>query len=344
VRPRVVACADTLAARESDASENTQARKPAEDAEAHADRIRFRCASLSGLAHRDSHVTSPVAHTMLRLLGAGGAFSRRYGTTCAELRMPGGQRWLIDCGRQAPDQLHAVGLSWHDVYGQIITHVHGDHTYGLEDFAFSRYFDAHGGARSIRTGGPRIQLICHRAVRRELWESLAPSLRYVPEPAPPLSGTLETYFVPADPVGDEPQRDNPWAHAERFEVGELHVTMRETVHVPGKPSTSVELQLGAAAPGKVAWWSGDSIVDPAFLTAIEPRATVIFHDCTFVEYPGQVHGSFSLLEGLPEAVRTKMVLMHHEDDLEQHRARAEDYGFRVALPGDEYDLVRGARV
>lgn len=302
------------------------------------------CASLSGLARRNLDVTSSAAHATLRLLGAGGAFSRRYGTTCAELRMPSGNRWLIDCGRQAPDQLHAVGLSWHDVHGQIVTHVHGDHTYGLEDFAFSRYFEGHGAVEAIRSGGPRIELVCHSAVRRELWESLAASLRYVPEPAGPTSGTLETFFAPAVAVAEEPPRDNPWAHAERFEVGELTVTMRETVHVPSKPSTSVELVLGAAAPGKVAWWSGDSIVDSAFLTKIEPRTTVFFHDCTFVEYPGQVHGSFSLLERLPEAVRTKMVLMHHEDNLEQHRARAEDFGFRIALPGDEFDLVSGARI
>ncbi len=259
--------------------------------------------------------------------------------------MPSGNRWLIDCGRQAPDQLHSVGLSWHDVYGQLVTHVHGDHTYGLEDFAFSRYFDAHGGAaRAIRNGGPRIQLVCHSAVRREVWESLAASLRYIPDPAAPASGTLETYFEPADPVGAEPPRENPWAHAERFVVGELKVTLRETVHVPGKPSTSIELSLGDAAPGKVAWWSGDSIVDPTLLTELEPRTTVFFHDCTFVDYPGQVHGSFALLERLPEPVRKKMVLMHHEDDLEQHRARAEELGFRIALPGDAFDLVTGMHV
>ena len=44
--------------------------------------------------------------------------------------------WLVDCGRQAPDQVHAAGLSWHRIAGQIVTHVHGDHTGGLEDFAF----------------------------------------------------------------------------------------------------------------------------------------------------------------------------------------------------------------
>ena len=55
-----------------------------------------------------------------------------------------GQRWLIDCGRQAPDQLHAAGFVWHDITGQVVTHVHGDHVYGMEDFAFIRYFESRG--------------------------------------------------------------------------------------------------------------------------------------------------------------------------------------------------------
>ena len=70
----------------------------------------------------------------LQFLGAGGAFSCRYGTTCSMLTLSGSERWLIDCGRQAPDQITAEGLTWDDIDGQIITHVHGDHIYGLEDF------------------------------------------------------------------------------------------------------------------------------------------------------------------------------------------------------------------
>jgi ribonuclease BN (tRNA processing enzyme) len=78
----------------------------------------------------------------LRFLGTGGAFSRQYGTTCSLMTARSGERWLIDCGRQAPDQLWDAGLDWHDIDGQIVTHVHGDHIFGLEDFAFQRYYQA----------------------------------------------------------------------------------------------------------------------------------------------------------------------------------------------------------
>ena len=60
------------------------------------------------------------SHITLQLLGAGGAFTRIYGTTCSVLCLDD-ERWLIDCGRQAPDQLHAAGIGWHDIDGQLVT-------------------------------------------------------------------------------------------------------------------------------------------------------------------------------------------------------------------------------
>ena len=56
-----------------------------------------------------------------------------------------------------------------------------------------------------------------------------------------------------------------------------------------------------------------------------------------------MHGAFSLLRDLPESIRRKMVLMHHEYNIETHRADAEALGFRVAMPGDIWDLVTGQR-
>ena len=280
----------------------------------------------------------------LRFYGAGGAFSRRYGTTCSGITLRDGTQWLIDCGRQAPDQLSAENVSWHDIGGQIITHVHGDHVFGVEDFAFSRYFHSDRGVNSVREGGPRPKLVCHRAVREELWQTMAAALRYVPEPDAPTSGTLETYFEIIEPNHAEPDGPDGWAAAESFVADGLRLVARDTEHVPCKPSTSLEIEVGRGDDDKIAWWSGDATVMPDLLATLEPRTTVFFHDCTFTEYPGQVHGSFQALEALPESLRRKIVLMHHEDDLEEHRARAEALGFRIAMPGHVYDLETGDRL
>jgi ribonuclease BN (tRNA processing enzyme) len=281
-----------------------------------------------------------VSSARLRFLGAGGAFSRRYGTTCSVLTV-GEEAWLIDCGRQAPDQMHDAGIAWHDIHGQLITHVHGDHVYGLEDFAFMRYFTEHGGVAPVYAGGPRPKLVAHAAVLEEVWEFLGPSLRWVRGPDGDLrSGRLEHYFDVLSADSSEPPRDDAWNHAERFELGDLSVTARETGHVPGKPACALEFRVGDS----MAYWSGDSTVDVDRLTAVAQEATVIFHDCTFFEYPEQVHGAFSLLRTLPTEARARTVLMHHEDDFEQHRAEVEALGFRVAMPGAVFDLHRGQQV
>jgi ribonuclease BN (tRNA processing enzyme) len=288
----------------------------------------------------------PPSRFTLRVFGAGGAFSRRYGTTCSLLELRSGARWLIDCGRQAPDQLWRDGRSWHALAGQIVTHVHGDHIFGLEDFAFMRYYDRADGVEAVIRGGPRPGFIAHSAVEAEVWESLGPSLRYVKGPdGNPRSGTLEHYFEVVRASSHEPPRANPWRHAERFETPDLVLTARESEHVPGKPSCSLEIDLFPhQADDRIAWWSGDCTVDGPFLTAIEPRTSIYFHDCTFTDYVGQVHGSFSLLERLPERVRRKMVLMHHEDNILDNQTRAEELGFRLAMPGQVWDLESGNRI
>ncbi len=281
----------------------------------------------------------------LRLFGAGGAFSRNLGTTCSMITLRSGKRWLIDCGRQAPDQLHDAGYTWHDIEGQLITHVHGDHVFGLEDFAFLRFFESHNGVQSTRQGGPCPKLVAHSAVLAELWETMAPSLRYLrDEQGNQLTGTLSTYFDVLEAKTYEPPRKNWWRHSEKFACEGMEVVARESEHVPGKPSCSLEIGLyDDPKDNRIAWWSGDCTVDRDFLVANEPRTSVFFHDCTFVDYPGQVHGFFDLLSALPERVRRKVVLMHHEDDIEENRERVEAAGFRVAMPGHIYNLESGQR-
>ncbi len=281
---------------------------------------------------------------LLSILGSGAAFSRRYGTTCSVLTLPSGDNWLIDCGRQAPEQLASAGLVWHRVAGQLVTHVHGDHVYGLEEFAFVRYYCKGEGLAAVMKGGPRPRLLAHGAVLAELWEVLGPSLRYRSDDnGEPVPGRLEDYFEVLAPTHVEPPQRAVWNHAEVFRSAELQVVARETRHVHGKPCTSFEFAL-PGANGRCAWWSGDSVVDPELLQRLLPRTTVFFHDCTFAEFPGQVHGLFSDFEKLAPDLREKMVLMHHEDDIERYRARAEALGFRLAMPGDVFNLYDGSRL
>jgi ribonuclease BN (tRNA processing enzyme) len=279
---------------------------------------------------------------LLRVLGSGAAFSRRYGTTCSVLSLPSAGCWLIDCGRQAPEQLAGAGLGWHDIAGQFVTHVHGDHVYGLEEFAFVRYYSRSNSLEAVMKGGPRPRLVAHSSVRAELWEVLGPSLRYRSDAqGEPVPGRLEDYFDVLAPTRVEAPRLAAWNHAEAFRCDDLQVLVRETRHVYGKPSTSFEFAL-PGTNGRCAWWSGDAVVDAELLQRLLPRTSIFFHDCTFTEFPGQVHGLFSDFEKLDAELRQKIVLMHHEDDIERYRARAEALGFRLAMPGDVFNLHDGA--
>jgi ribonuclease BN (tRNA processing enzyme) len=282
---------------------------------------------------------------LLRVLGSGAAFSRRYGTTCSVLSLPSGGCWLIDCGRQAPEQLAGAGLGWHRVTGQLVTHVHGDHVYGLEEFAFVRYYTRGEPLEAVMKGGPRPRLVAHSAVLSELWEVLGPSLRYrSDEHGKPVPGRLEDYFEVLAPTRVEPPRGAAaWNHGEAFRSDDLQLFARETRHVHGKPCTSFEFAL-PGANGRCAWWSGDSVVDADLLERLLPRTTIFFHDCTFTEFPGQVHGLFSDFEKLGADLRRKIVLMHHEDGIERYRGRAEALGFRLAMPGDVFNLHDGVRL
>lgn len=297
-----------------------------------------------GSGGSEAAASSSAAGMTLRVLGAGAAFSRRYGTTCSLLTLPGGDRWLIDCGRQAPEQLAAAGFSWEDIAGQLVTHVHGDHVYGLEEFAFVRYYIAGQRHAPVMRGGTRPRLAAHSAVLAELWEVLGPSLRYrSDEQGTPVVGHLNDYFEVLTPSSVEGPSRSIWNHAEEFRTADLELLVRETRHVYGKPSTSLEFRLPGAGK-RSAWWSGDSVVDAELLQQVAGRSSIIFHDCTFTEFPGQVHGLFSDFERLPTELRQKIVLMHHEDDIERYRPRAEALGFRLAMPGDVYDLRSGQRL
>lgn len=281
----------------------------------------------------------------LQFLGTGSAFTPRFGTTCALLQV-GDRRWLIDCGRQAPEQLRAAGLDWHQLDGQLVTHVHGDHVYGLEEFAMARFYQSGPGRRAVVGGGPRPWLIAHSAVRNELWEVLGPTLRYQTDSlGRPRSGVLSDYFDIVAPGSVEPPLPgSPWNQAETFGCREFQITARQTRHVIGKPCCSFELRVGCGSSEAKAWWSGDTVANVAELAQLSRGASVLFHDCTWRSFPGQVHTPFSSLAEVDPTLRRRIVLTHHDDDVLRHRSHAESLGFRLAMPGDVFDLQTGERL
>ncbi|MNN48309.1 ribonuclease Z [compost metagenome] len=76
----------------------------------------------------------------LQMLGTGGAFAKKYYNNNG-LLYANDFTLLIDCGITAPISLHQLGVSLTEIDAILITHIHGDHVGGLEEFAFRMKYE-----------------------------------------------------------------------------------------------------------------------------------------------------------------------------------------------------------
>ena len=69
----------------------------------------------------------------LTFLGTSSGVPTRYRnvTSLAVQTTLGRDWWMVDCGEATQHRLQRLPLSVHDLAGICITHVHGDHSYGL---------------------------------------------------------------------------------------------------------------------------------------------------------------------------------------------------------------------
>ena len=74
--------------------------------------------------------------------GTGAAWSYVYGNSSAVIEADG-QRLLIDCGHTVPARLKQAGLALNEIDAVFISHLHGDHVYGLEEWGFRSLLQWH---------------------------------------------------------------------------------------------------------------------------------------------------------------------------------------------------------
>ena len=147
--------------------------------------------------------------------GTGSAWAVYYGNSSAVLEA-GGQRLLLDCGYTVPARLAPLGLTLRDLDGVFISHLHGDHIYGLEEWGF----------RSFLQWSVKPRLFIAEDLVTPLWGSV-------------LSGTmaqvcnnnclLKDYFDVVPLRVGEPMTDGPW----RLEI-------RPVRHVPNARSYGIQ--------------------------------------------------------------------------------------------------------
>lgn len=87
----------------------------------------------------------------LTFLGTGSGTPTRTRNTAATIyaRPDRSEFWLFDCGEATQHQMLRHGINMNKVSRVFITHMHGDHTFGLPGFISSRAFRTPGDPLTI---------------------------------------------------------------------------------------------------------------------------------------------------------------------------------------------------
>lgn len=272
----------------------------------------------------------------LQFLGAGGAFDRsetNYHNNC--LLYVDGEVYLIDCSLFALESLHDLGVDPLELDGIILTHIHGDHVSGIEEFGFRHHFLGSEG-RPYLYAHPNLLPSCSSADEDEhlgLWENcLKGGMKHLCQPdGSPLEADLETYFDPHPVVpfslGDDvPFQFYPVDHAPGKDTyGLIFETDNNRIFysADARPITSDEEDSFSKTEG------GDE--------DFYRRFDIIFHDCMFMDfYPATVHTHLEELLSLPSGIQEKIRVMHYGDASEW--SDLETGELNIALKHENYHL------
>jgi ribonuclease BN (tRNA processing enzyme) len=233
-------------------------------------------------------------------LGVGNAFSARYYSACVALQAEG--KWLlIDCPHPIRKILREASLSAgiavdiEDLSAVVLTHLHGDHSSGLEILGY--YY-------RYAMNGQKAKLYTHPEVSSRLWPGL-------------LSGSME-WSIPS--AGQPPvQRvlgDFFELHAleetRAVQAGPFTIECRRTLHsIP-----TIALRIHAA--GRTLGLSADTAFDPDLVDWLA-EADLIVHETG----EAGMHTPYANLAALPAAIRAKIRLIHYDDDFDMQASTME---------------------
>lgn len=233
----------------------------------------------------------------ITFLGTGGAFTdyRVNYHNNAVVRTDAGPV-LLDCGGTALQSLRELDVHAGDVAGVVVTHMHGDHTGGIEQLIWERYYTSRGGGPGWKRTPIHTTAPVHAMLRRSLLDCVDDF----------TASDGETRSGGYDELVDARVLDGP------TDIGGVTFELVRTPHVVGPGVDKPAYGIRVRSPGsKGFYYTSDTTFRPDIGERF-PDADVIFHDCAFYpHFPSTVHTHYTELLTLPADVRARVVLMHH---------------------------------
>lgn len=203
---------------------------------------------------------------------------------------------LYDAGETCSEALNHFGMVPQDLDSIYISHLHGDHSGGIESIAFKTYFQVHQYGKN-KFGSMKPNLIGHHSILRDGWDT---SWKGGLQSIQGETNSLESYFTTTY------LQDN-----DTFDFYGNTMKPIQTVHVVDNRRIVPSYGMMFDADGKTVFISGDSQFAPNQMLTYFQQSDVIFHDCEFADYPNSVHAQFHQLSGLHEIIKSKMWLYHY---------------------------------
>lgn len=242
------------------------------------------------------------------VIGTGGAFTKTQCHTSILIEI-NEKKYLLDCGHKVPQTLHEMDIKMGDIDGIIISHIHGDHTGGLEEFGFM----------GLYVLNKKFDLYIADNLIKELWDkTLAGGMEQLSEG----EGTLETFF-----------NVYPFNDLEEFFIEDLKILPIKTIHVNSeKPSYSFVIDNRV-------FFSADMKFNPTLIETLNTEGIeFFFHDCQLFHQDGGVHASLKELSTLPEEIRNKIYGLHYGDNFADFENDFKKSGITRVKQGDKYSF------
>lgn len=214
---------------------------------------------------------------------------------------------LIDCGHTIKHALAKQQMSIEDVDAIYISHVHGDHVFGLERFAYESKFKYK----------KRIKLIFHRDLQSELWDQT-------------LKGSLGRHGDGDASLSD--YFDVVVLDEYNFSIFGNDYELIPVRHTPGKPTYGLLIN-------KYLFFSADTIALPKLMSVLD--FAVGFHDVT-LSHSNPVHATLDSLVSLyPAMIKKKLYLMSYEDSWREYIVKVDSEFLGFASQGMIIELKHG---